>query len=188
MDVDKFLVTCADSVAANKKDYFVSNVTYDLRDNGSESPIEKVFYTALNTLLEMNDLSFREFFLSRYVRIRTGIQCLPQYHIGKFRVDFALWSFGSSQLLIERQPFQVISEKPEKQLVVELDGHAFHDKDATQRSYEKRRDRFLQKQGYEVFHYTGADVCAAPFRVALECLAYLTGAPENCIECPELGE
>lgn len=188
MQINTFIEKCSKHVGEAKKNSFAYEVNSTLADNRSDSPIEKIFYAAFSTLLELNDLSFREFYLERYVQIRTGIDCLPQYPVGKYRVDFAMWSFGSAQLLVERPSFQVASEKPVKQLAVELDGHAFHDRDAAQRSYEKRRDRFLQKQGYEVFHYTGADVCANPFKVALECLAYLTGEPEDCFKCPKFGE
>ena len=58
-------------------------------------------------------------------------------------------------------------------LVVELDGHAFHDKDKRQRSYEKARDRYLVQQGLRVLHFTGSDVVADPHKVAYEVLEML---------------
>lgn len=188
MQANMFLEKCLDYIGRTNRASFVSNLASSF-DAYIDSPIEKTFCVALNTLLEVNDMPFREVSFGRHLRIHTGILCLPQYHVGEYRVDFALWFFGSAKLLVEENSSikAIHTDKPERRLVVELDGHAFHDQNATQRSYEKKRDRFLQQQGYDVFHYTGADVNAAPFKVALECLAYLTGEPEDCFESPELG-
>ena len=67
----------------------------------------------------------------------------------------------------------MITSTEGKTVIVELDGHAFHDKDKKQRSYEKARDRFFVKEGYQVLHYTGSDVVADPYRVAFEVLEVL---------------
>lgn len=93
-----------------------------------------------------------------------GISCAPQRQIGPYLVDF----------LIERRP--LLQAQITAPIVVELDGHAFHDKDKRQRSYEKSRDRYLVKEGYRVLHYTGSDVCADPFKVAHEVMVMLRAA------------
>ncbi len=75
----------------------------------------------------------------------------------KYRVDFLVsrtWSYREKGL--------------HDSVIVELDGHEFHDKDKRQRSYEKARDRYLTRQGYKVLHYTGSDLVRDPFRVAHE--------------------
>jgi len=56
---------------------------------------------------------------------------------------------------------------------VECDGHEFHDKDKKQRSYEKARDRYLQKEGYAVLHFTGSDIVSSPVFAATEVVSFL---------------
>src|SRR5262245_34455764 len=41
-------------------------------------------------------------------------------------------------------------------IVVECDGHDYHEKTKWQASRDKRRDRILQRLGYRVFRFTGS--------------------------------
>lgn len=128
---------------------------------GMTSPIEHMFWVAVNVLCEAEftdlnpDLIFSP---DGDHEIPRGIYLRPQCPIGTYRVDFLLSQCG---LAPGGQCTPVI---------VELDGHDFHDKDKRQRSYEKARDRFLVKQGYRVLHFTGSDVVKDPFKVAFEAL------------------
>ena len=192
MDVDKFISDCALYVGECKEASFWGNTKSYVEEHCSASPIEKIFYTAVCTIIK-TDCAFPEIAgqvsigTMRDVWIEPGIEIYTQQEIGPYRVDFIL-SYSGECILRDAVHQQDAPEKPLKEIVVELDGHAFHDRDAAQRSYEKRRDRFLQKQGYKVFHYTGSDVVTDPFGVAIECLAYLTGKSEKWFERPELGE
>jgi very-short-patch-repair endonuclease len=47
-------------------------------------------------------------------------------------------------------------------LVVEVDGHDFHDRSKAQASYERKRQRDLTLEGYRVVRFTGSDVFNAP--------------------------
>jgi very-short-patch-repair endonuclease len=69
---------------------------------------------------------------------------VPQQVIGFNRVDFAIHA---------RQ----------MRLVVEVDGHEFHEKTKEQAARDKRRDRDLQQEGWSVFHFTGSEVWRDPF-------------------------
>ena len=40
-------------------------------------------------------------------------------------------------------------------------------------AYEKERDRFIQKEGFKIFHYTGSEIVKNPFMVASEALSYI---------------
>lgn len=70
----------------------------------------------------------------------------PQQKIGAFRVDFLLIirdvAFGSGDI----------------KLVVECDGHDFHERTKEQASRDKKRDRELTAQGYYVLRFTGSDI------------------------------
>lgn len=61
---------------------------------------------------------------------------IPQYHISRYRVDFAL---------------------PDKHVIIELDGHEYH-KTKKQRTADARRERNLQELGWRVIRFTGTEV------------------------------
>jgi very-short-patch-repair endonuclease len=73
-----------------------------------------------------------------------GVVIVPQRQISDYRVDFAVHA-------------------EEIRLVVEVDGHEFHEKTKEQAARDKRRDRDLQQQGWAVFHFTGSEVWNDPF-------------------------
>lgn len=50
-------------------------------------------------------------------------------------------------------------------VVVEVDGHDFHEKTKSQASKDKKRDRFFASEGIHVLHFSGSDV----FRSAGDC-------------------
>lgn len=124
-----------------------------------ESPIEDLFYIAcaLQCFAEINSFELDPEFdhEARQPVIGHGVSVSPQYKIGNYRVDF---------LLVNK------THLTERSVVVELDGHEFHDKNKAQRAYEKARDRFLVRSGYRVLHFTGSEVVADPFKVAYEAL------------------
>ncbi len=97
-------------------------------------------------------------------QIGYGLHISTQAKVGKYKVDFLISSSDGPQ---------------PNQIVVELDGHDFHDKDKYQRAYEKARDRFLIKKGLRVFHYTGSEIFSDPFAAAHEVLAFLGATSEE---------
>lgn len=102
----------------------------------------------------------------------------PQRIIGDYRVDFLL-QFEDWQI----KPDSKDNSKRTKttyrsQLVIECDGHDFHEKTKEQASRDKERDRTLQKCGYPVFRFSGSDIHRDAFKCADESLRYLV----DCVE------
>lgn len=127
---------------------------------GMESPLEHLFWIAMSVLCESEFEPFNPDPLDDRTLGR-GVYVTPQAKVAKYRVDF----------IVDRvAPYGMTSGVP---VIVELDGHAFHDKDKKQRAYEKSRDRFLVKEGYRLLHYTGSEIFADPFKVAHEVLSML---------------
>lgn len=137
---------------------FSQRMYIEMIERGIESPIEDMVYIALNLQCVSRNLTINEApeFIDGSAFYSQGIQLSPQARIGTYRVDFLVSTNDGAQ-----------------KVVVELDGHAFHDKDKRQRSYEKARDRALVRAGCKVLHYTGSDVVADPYRVAFEILEVL---------------
>lgn len=168
-NVKQFITTCAKLVSKYEQERFEFEATGDIQERSS--PIEQLFETALLAVIRLEDEDFDTFQVGGQWRSR-GIDIWPQYKIGNYKVDYALSRECADA---------AIGTRFVRHIVVELDGHAFHDKDEKQRRYEKRRDRYIQKLGYKVFRYTGSEIVQDPFNAAIECVAFLVGCDEEYI-------
>ena len=81
---------------------------------------------------------------------------VPQFKIGPYRVDFAVRYISGLEGAAG--------------LVVECDGHAFHEKTKEQAARDKSRDRFLAAAGYRVMRFTGSEIWADPISCAEQVL------------------
>jgi very-short-patch-repair endonuclease len=61
-------------------------------------------------------------------------------------------------------------------LVVECDGHDFHEKTKTQAARDKRRDRDIQAAGYAVMRFTGSEIFRDSNVCAGEVISFLSAA------------
>jgi very-short-patch-repair endonuclease len=87
---------------------------------------------------------------------RRGIQVsvTQQARVGAYRVDFLLEANG-------------------RRVVVECDGHDFHERTKEQASRDKAQDRALQRAGCLVARFTGSDITRNPEGCAVEVLGDL---------------
>ena len=101
------------------------------------------------------------------------LHVVPQMRIGGCRVDFLLvWQEPETPgLATPGQPGE--PKRRQAALVVECDGHEFHEKTKEQASRDKERDRMLQSRGFNVFRFSGADIYRRPIQCAEECLRFL---------------
>lgn len=74
-----------------------------------------------------------------------------QHQIGKYRVDFLV-----------KYTKNVLKQDSYKYLIVECDGHDFHEKTKAQAQRDKERDRFLQIEGYPILRFTGSEIFKSP--------------------------
>jgi hypothetical protein len=89
----------------------------------------------------------------------TKYEVLPQHAHGKMHPDFTVRC--STYAHIDREHFPAHSE-----LVVELDGHDFHERTKEQASRDKRRDRDLSAIGVPVIRFSGSDIYKDPIEHA----------------------
>lgn len=119
-------------------------------DDGCESPIEKMFAYALYARL----YGFDERFIEHAYNVK----------IGPYRVDVLLeWTGDAGGGL-----------PAVASLIVELDGHDFHEKTKEQAARDKKRDRYLQSLGYRVLRYSGSEIWRAPGEAAHEAVSQLS--------------
>lgn len=78
-----------------------------------------------------------------------------QHPINNYRADIVLWGKHS--------------------IVVEVDGHDFHERTKEQAQRDKTRDRLFQQLGFKVLRYTGSEVWRDPIKCALEAVGFASG-------------
>lgn len=83
---------------------------------------------------------------------RSTVFIEPQAKIGRHRVDFLI--------------APTTGEQDGKRLVIECDGHDYHERTKEQARKDRSRDRELTGLGYLVFRYTGSEIHADPRRCA----------------------
>jgi hypothetical protein len=66
-----------------------------------------------------------------------------------------------------------------RQAVVECDGYEWHDSTKEQAIRDRRRDRDLQIQGFNIFRYAGAEIWVNVFKCAEEVIGFLVDAVEG---------
>lgn len=153
-NVAEFLEKTAKEVGRFKALGYKSMVQVELQDFNLNSPIEKIFYIALTAYADYYGLHYQLLKADQDNLVHGVIHINPQYQIGNYKVDFLLQTFNISGKL--------------NSVVIELDGHDFHDKNKEQRAYEKSRDRFITREGYKVLHFTGSELVKDPFGAVLE--------------------
>lgn len=114
--------------------------------NACDSPIEQLFLSTYIANYQPS-INWGDRLLTKQETLWGRIQLLPQHSISlpdlKCRVDF--FFIGMSSQHVER-------------LVVEIDGHDFHERTKEQAERDKHRDRVLLREGYHVFRFTGSEV------------------------------
>ena len=132
----------------------------------TESPIETAFLVALEG---MGRIAYTDVIISEkdesdsyFDSVRHAdtywIYVTPQAQIGDYRVDFLI-SFGAGDR--------------KDTLIVECDGHDFHDRTHFQASRDRERDRFLVSSGHKVFRFTGTDINRRAIECANEVLMFI---------------
>jgi hypothetical protein len=155
MTVDQILEEAVDFHRAMLKHLF--SVSAD----DFESPIEEKFAAGLlacspfrnngeEVRIARRDASFK----SAEAFPKEQVYCLPQVSIGEFRVDFLLLYLG-------------------RYVVVECDGHDYHERTPAQAERDKRRDRYMTAMGLPVLRFTGSEINRSALKCAMEALDVL---------------
>lgn len=108
------------------------------------------FEKALTELTPIEQLLFLALFHKSRILFISGwdLTFRPQFEIGKYRVDF--------QISLSNH------EGWESNVIVECDGHDFHEKTKQQVESDKKRERELQAAGYHVLRFSGTEIWRDP--------------------------
>jgi len=102
--------------------------------------------------------------LVRHLRIE------PQAQLGEYRVDFLLTLDGSESGTATDGRRRTASQ----QLVIECDGHDYHERTKEHARRDRERDRRLQEFGFLVFRFTGQEIWEDVFKCARQTLDTLS--------------
>lgn len=133
---------------------------YGFSSEWCESPIETVLYNCLIMMqFIMENESGNDYRDDFFVYLNID----PQHEIErkngkKYRVDFYI----DHDCLVEGK----------KGIVVECDGHDFHEKTKEQVIKRNERDLELKTMGYDVLHYSGSQIYNNPMKCAREIIEY----------------
>lgn len=131
-----------------------------------DSPIEELLLAAMYADHRIQE--FEVFFMGtlkpseRYVRGET-IYIYQQAKVGRYRCDFLILDASC--------PLEV---KEPRWMVVECDGHEYHERTKEQAKRDKARDRFFQGKGYRVLRFTGSEIWNDPAGTAEEVFSHLS--------------
>ena len=130
-----------------------------------ESPIEKLLLAALH--VGHDCMEFDVIFLGqdepniRFHRDET-IYVYQQAKIGEYRADFLILDCSVPEEI-----------QAPRWMVVECDGHDFHERTKEQARRDKKRDRFFQSLGFKVLRFTGSELWADAIKCAEEVYSQL---------------
>lgn len=121
-----------------------------------DSPIEKKLLAAIiidfNACLRISGLGNNIYHFGNESP-EVDIEC--QKNILNYRVDF----FITIKERIENNLQQFAPLK----LIIECDGHDFHERTKEQAARDKKRDRRLQQLGFPILRFTGSEIYKNPF-------------------------
>lgn len=144
-----------------------------------DSEIERLFYASLVCLI---DYGRREFTgVSRAIspenaqELRDGTHpesrltdliIESQVKIKDYRVDFIISAWTNTGRVYDETHGFVAGEPRWRKLIVECDGHDFHERTKEQAARDRSRDRVLNSHGYDVFRFTGSELWRDPWACA----------------------
>lgn len=130
---------------------------YSLSENLS---IKKVKEKLNKLSLSMEKEAFNlqspiEIIMYYLIALVDGIVFSPQVEIGKYKVDFCI-------------TIPIYNQEKDKKIIIECDGHEFHEKTKEQAQHDKERDRYLQAEGYPIYRFTGSEIYKNPLKIYFE--------------------
>lgn len=143
-----------DHEAAIEQSRDSAEALFDIMAARCDSPIEVLMLGALayglNRCTDTRQLSYPAF-CSRG-KFAEGVHLRAQEKIGPYRVDFAL-SYVA-------QHSEGVFTKVD--VVIECDGHEYHNITKEQAQRDRERDRYLQQCGWAVLRFTGSEIFRDP--------------------------
>lgn len=134
-----------------------------------DSPIERMLYAALVTYADFCHPEFKRLSLNSETplhEMRGGyggglaLAIKTQVKLQDWRVDFLC------QVEDYRAAMGADGLYPIRSLIVECDGHDFHERTKKQAARDRMRDRWAQEKNYQIYRFTGSEIWNDPMTCA----------------------
>ena len=151
----------------------IADIINDWAEGDSE--IEKLFFAALTLHVQHGFTEYQSVLkagdsdhadrLRESESSRLNLIVERQVQIGKYRVDFVVsaWTFGR---VWGGKDGPQDGPARWRKLIVECDGHDFHERTKEQAARDRSRDRALTALGLEMFRFTGSELWRDPMGCA----------------------
>lgn len=147
--------------------YVEGEVSASYEDAAGDTEIEKLLFHAICTVVRVGSCEYDNVVIPEQFQQpvsviqehhRTWLIIEPQKQFEWGRVDFLLHSYS----------WGVFTKRAEgwHRLVVECDGHDFHERTKEQAAKDRNRDREAQLGGLPVFRFTGSEIWRDPWGCA----------------------
>lgn len=139
--------------------------------NQCESPIEQIILAAVLRVSSHVDIDTIDFYPTHpdcFPRSVIELMIESQVKIEKYRIDFKF----------TRKDVDHRAEKHfvQSAVLVECDGHDFHERTKEQAKRDRAKDRRLQELGFKILRFTGSEIHADPFGCAMQILNFIKPA------------
>jgi very-short-patch-repair endonuclease len=128
-------------------------------------------------VLDEHGIRWGDRYEPRHAGLDLVLRIEPQAQLGEHRVDFFLTLEGAFRPLGEQPRFGT------QRMVLECDGHDFHERTPDQAKRDRARDRLLQSFGFLVYRYTGREIWEDVFACAEQAIDSLS-APLRALVPP----
>lgn len=154
-------------------------------NDGTESPIEKLFLVSLKAAVkyiyphQRNSIVIAKHPDTRLQKdYMESFVVRPQFQIGSYRVDFLIHAYDFlASGWDDDECWFPYHETHWRSLVVECDGHDFHERTKEQAARDRKRDRELSLKGYDVFRFTGSEIWRDPIKCAEDVIQWARFEP-----------
>lgn len=120
-----------------------------------QSPIEKILYVACNIVFRIRDKELDESAM--------GMSVFPQFSIETEKKNYC----ADFIIVLEKFVGKCVD------VIVECDGHEFHQKTKAQVERDNQREYDIKKMGYDVLRFSGSQIYNNPFKCANDIFDYL---------------
>lgn len=84
-----------------------------------------------------------------------ALAIVPQFPVGKYKIDFSLTYSGPGYDFTNSKEPLVWKRSS---MLIECDGHDFHERTKEQAKHDRGKDRDLQRAGFVIYRYTGSEI------------------------------
>jgi hypothetical protein len=167
--MDKIVKQYLDRKSQEVAKEFQDDVKYAIREYKIESPVEQIFYLELQRqAVERNKYSIFKFYIEPQFKITTEKG-------NRYRVDFLIyytpdiaWVAGYDDETYYSHP----KNNKKYALIVEIDSYLWHGTSPEQFEKEKKRERDLINEGWEIIRFSGREIMREPEKCAEEVFKY----------------